>query len=121
MVKKTQKKRAVIRETPVSPPPASIFTPDALALVQLEDHFKLCRSYGVVHWDGPVLGVGLAVKFTLASQLASAPESMSPSSREAAPAPTISSGSKSEPAVGADGLSADMQEELLGRVMDAKR
>lgn len=107
MVKKRTQKRVVMPETS----PRSITE-------ALEEHFALCRKYGVLHWDGPAVGVG-PVKFDLAPQLATDPEIVAPSSsREAVPVP---SAPKSEPAVGADGLSADMQEELLGRVMDAKR
>jgi hypothetical protein len=89
-------------------------------LQKLEGHFALCRRYGVLEWDGAVPGTTGAVKFSLASALASDPSSVAPSSPQMTAAPVVDQ-PKRDPKVGADGLDADMQEELLGRVMDARR
>lgn len=94
--------------------------PEPSPLERLESLFTLCRRFGVLEWEGSVPGTPNLVKFKLASALASDPISMAPSSPQVTAAPA-SEPPKSDPKVGADGLHADMQEELLGRVMDAKR
>lgn len=120
-------KRKQARKEPAPAPqevpqhnPLDILTPEARAMVLLEDHFVLCRKYGVLDWEGSIPGTGNLVKFKLASQLASDPTSVAPSS------PPVGAAQPEGPAKGpkkrgADGLDAEMQEELLGRVMDAER
>jgi hypothetical protein len=123
MVNKTSpKKKLKIRKSDLIPAEClpDPLTTAARALLALEDHFALCRRYGVLEWDGEVPGTSKTVKFQLASALASDPSSVAPST----PQVTVVQASdtpKTNPQVGADGLYADMQEELLGRVMDAKR
>ena len=95
------------------------FVPSPLA--QLEELMVLCRRYGVLSIkNAAVAGMPCAVDIDFAAMLASDPNSVAPSSPQVTAAPA-SEPPKSDPKVGADGLHADMQEELLGRVMDAKR
>lgn len=98
----------------------TLLSPEPSPLERLESLFTLCRRFGVLEWEGSVPGTPNLVKFKLASALASDPISVAPSSPQVTAAPA-SEPPKSDPKVGADGLHADMQEELLGRVMDAKR
>lgn len=124
MVKKTSPKRKVKAhkldcDLGVDCTPAPC-VPEPSPLERLEGLFQLARRYGVLEWDGEVPGTAKTVKFQLASALASDPSSVAPST----PQVTVVQASdtpKTNPQVGADGLYADMQEELLGRVMDAKR
>jgi hypothetical protein len=67
----------------------------------------------VLEWEG------YGVKFKLAEQLAVDPTFVSPSSPQVM-ADQVEVLPEGEEKLGADGLSAEMQSELLGRVMDAR-
>lgn len=86
----------------------------------VERFFGLCRRFGVLEWDGPLPGASrVSVKFSLAPMLANDPAAVAPSSPPV-PASQPEVGVKREKKRGADGLTAEMQDELLGRVMDAE-
>jgi len=76
---------------------------------KLEDLMRLCRRFGVLVFKQE----GLEISF--AAMLAEDPAPVAPSTPEAQPEVGVK-----EQRRGADGLTAEQQEELLGRVMDAK-
>lgn len=82
-------------------------------LERLEPLLALCRRYGVTRFKSQQL------EFDLAPMLANDPSLVAPSSRPVEAAQP-QEGAKREQKRGADGLTAEMQEELLGRVMDAE-
>lgn len=84
-----------------------------MAPSSLEALLTLCRRYGVLSFkrDG--------LEFTLAEQLAQDPTFVQPS-RPQVVLDQVEVLPEGDAKLGADGLSAEMQDELLGRVMDAK-
>jgi hypothetical protein len=80
---------------------------------------SLCREYGVLRFEGSIPGTGNLVKFDLAPVLAKDPAPVAPSLpvEPAQPRAAVKEGTKK---VGADGLTAEQQEALYERPMDAK-
>mgnify|MGYP001560393087 CR=1 FL=1 len=100
--------------------PEAVAVPEVYAGAPLRDLFMLCRAYGVLRFEGSIPGTPNMVKFDLAPMLASEPETVAPSTPQV-PESQPDAGVKREPKRGKDGLTAEEQDELLGRVMDAER
>lgn len=73
----------------------------------------------MLEFEGSIPGTPNMVKFKLAEQLAADPSFVPPSSPQVM-TDEVEVLPEGEEKLGADGLSAEMQQELLGRVMDAK-
>lgn len=95
--------------------------PPKAKLLTLEELMALCRRFGVLSIKNAACeGMPAALDIDFAPMLASDPGPVAPSSSPV-PASQPEAGVKREAKRGADGLTAEVQEELYMRPMDAER
>ena len=85
-------------------------------VLTVEGLMLLCRKHGVLQFQGYGVSFTFGTVEPATSPLANEPEDVAASEPAAQPGAPVKSPRK----LGADGLTAEQQEELFGRPMDAK-